>query len=113
MANVTAVLFCLATILIASQTSAFLNDDKCKLDSDCPGGCCAMKRDGNVCQKFGVEGAICDLEGQGLAKDACACAAGLKCDHIDLTELGVDALVNTIFDNHHYGQCGAPTNALG
>merc|ERR1711935_938350 len=78
MANFSTLLFCLATVLVAQQTSAFL-DDKCMLDTDCPGGCCALKRDGNVCQKFGVVGSICDLEGQGLAKDACACSTGLKC----------------------------------
>merc|ERR1712154_479362 len=56
-----------------------------------------------VCKYLGKEDEICDLEGLGMAKDACKCRADLMCSNLDLTAfLGTIAPdIHNIFNKHH------------
>merc|ERR1712002_351384 len=90
-----------ALVLIAASMLISI-DAACSGDADCPRGCCLK----NVCKPYGIMGALCDLEGLGLARDACACDTGMKCTKVDLSDFGPTVgAVNPIFEKYHYGLC--------
>jgi len=111
MGKIAFVFFFVAVSMLFAETRAAIG---CSKDEDCPGGCCAETKTGNVCQSLGKAGDICDLEGQGLAKDKCDCEKGLKCVKIDLSDFGpTAAAVNPIFEKFHYGKCDVDAAPVG